>query len=141
MSTRLDLRLKPVLARHILAWLCCAAVVARNDEVPGLGLDIERIDAVEPEVADIVLRTDEQHLLDSWRGDWRTQSFSIKEAAYKCVYPRVGVIFEFSDVRIETLSVGGLFTVVPAGQWSFPPVQGFVLEAGRHVAALAWQRS
>lgn len=88
------------------------AAVSTNDEIVGVGVDIERIvgDAVTDEIQGLVLAKEEEELLDDSpldRAAAFTLSFSAKESFFKAAYSRVGRYFEFHAVKIREIQVPG----------------------------------
>jgi 4'-phosphopantetheinyl transferase EntD len=74
-----------------------AAVITRASELAGIGLDIESSEPLSPEIAEMVCRSDEQAAND---GDRAKLLFSIKEAIYKCIFPRVGCYVDFQEMEV-----------------------------------------
>jgi enterobactin synthetase component D / holo-[acyl-carrier protein] synthase len=91
---------------HTDAWLCVAA--ARRSDVLGVGIDAEAVlaDAEAGAVEEVCLGPDEVALHGATgltRGAFATVCFSAKEALYKCLFPLVRRVFDFRDVRIESI--------------------------------------
>ena len=84
--------------------LCCG-VSARVSEVRAVGIDIERVSAVNPAVEHLIFDEHEQKERDALREtspvDWSTVTFSAKEAFFKCYFPHVRVRLDFKDVRLH----------------------------------------
>ena len=82
----------------------CGAAVTTAGLARGLGLDIERLQPLSPEVQDLVLTARElndgpaSHPLSDKRA---LIAFSCKEAVYKCVFPLTGRTLDFHDVAVE----------------------------------------
>ncbi|HEY5935766.1 MAG TPA: 4'-phosphopantetheinyl transferase superfamily protein, partial [Kofleriaceae bacterium] len=70
------------------------AVVGSAAEWSAIGLDAELVQVLEPEIVDDIL-------LDTERDQDPCVVFSIKEAFYKAVYPRLQRILEFHDVEVR----------------------------------------
>jgi enterobactin synthetase component D len=85
-----------------------AAAVAWAADIPGLGIDSERIidPAMAGDIADICM-VDEGTLFEAPDGrsfcEFCTFVFSAKEAVFKCLFPLTRKFLEFSDVRITSL--------------------------------------
>ena len=95
----------------------CAAAVARQESVAGLGLDVEVIGRVRPALLPRICTPAERDALvrlDRAPGqgmtDWATVLFSAKESTYKCYYPLTRVLLGFHDVEIELAPAGREFT-------------------------------
>jgi 4'-phosphopantetheinyl transferase EntD len=92
--------------------LACAAVALSLD-LRSVGIDSERImsDAEAREVVPMVLRPSERRLVaeSPRRRELETLAFSAKESLYKCLYPCVGVFFEFTDAELEWIRAGEAF--------------------------------
>ncbi|WP_316227943.1 4'-phosphopantetheinyl transferase [Bradyrhizobium sp. SZCCHNR3015] len=96
------------------------AVAGKTSDVIGLGIDVERIQPIEPELTDLICVRDETRRLSALTKvpgvDWANIFFSAKEAVYKCLFPLHGTFLEFGDISLA-LSVnasrsGGNFCVV-----------------------------
>jgi 4'-phosphopantetheinyl transferase EntD len=87
----------------------CAAAVARSSEILSLGIDMEKVEPLTPEMAQIVCRDEEMLAfpppprLDL---DWPLLAFSAKEAFYKCYYPTTRTYLDFHDVSIRFQIIG-----------------------------------
>jgi len=109
-----------------------AAAVARNSQMRGVGLDIERwMDALAPSrIGSKILQDDELRGLvaqTQWApAEVLTMVFSVKESLYKCLYPDVQRYFGFLDAwvaRIEPENgaislrlTASLTAMLPAGR-------------------------
>ena len=71
-----------------------AAVAARDNQLQGIGIDVEVEQSLEPGIARTVLRADEVHL------DPLVQ-FSAKESTYKLWEPMVGQWLDFDEVSVQ----------------------------------------
>lgn len=80
------------------------AVAARCGDVPGLGVDVEGVDPLTPDVARLICRADEFHafalLPPLAAGNWAKLAFSAKESVYKCHYPQARRFLDFHDVAV-----------------------------------------
>ncbi|MCA6104055.1 4'-phosphopantetheinyl transferase family protein [Bradyrhizobium australafricanum] len=118
----------------------CVAVAARRTAFRSIGVDIEVIGAVGPELADVILRADERHHLEGWRPgdtDWLTLHFCLKEAAYKAFYPLCGQIIDFQKMHLSLAPADGhfrAFVTVP-DPLSF---EGRYAVCGSRIIAAAW---
>jgi len=82
------------------------AVVALRQNVTAIGMDIETIGGVKPEMWDLIFHKTEQNLILSKQKDeahWATLLFSLKESFYKLQYPLTGQFLDFSDVIIREI--------------------------------------
>ena len=79
-----------------------AVAAAEPAEGHTLGIDLEEISPARPDIADIVLRKDEQ------ARDWLEllRIFCLKEAIYKALYPRLGRFVDFKEVAVRTAPDG-----------------------------------
>ena len=78
---------------HCQGYAC--AGVGGVAEWSAIGIDAELVQVLEPEIVDDIL-------LDTERALDPCVVFSIKEAFYKAVYPRLQLILEFHDVEVTT---------------------------------------
>jgi 4'-phosphopantetheinyl transferase EntD len=115
----------------------CVAVAARCDVLESVGVDIERVDAVDAELAGDILRQDERSadgaLLESGV-DALTLHFCLKEAAYKAFYPLHRQVIGFHEMRIGLTDHGGFHAeALVSGAPRF--VGRYALHEGRILAA------
>ncbi|MCB9896969.1 MAG: 4'-phosphopantetheinyl transferase superfamily protein [Planctomycetes bacterium] len=93
----------------------CVVAVAARAHAAGLGLDVEPDTPLRDELLRRILRDDERaalvalDLAPELRGRLAKASFVAKEAFYKALAAEVGVVLEFSDVRLD---VGALADVL-----------------------------
>ena len=82
------------------------AIVAKKSEHASLGLDIEEIGRVTPDLYDLVFTESEKNYLASFTGrqleEQSTLIFSIKEAFYKFQHPITKTFLDFLDVEVVT---------------------------------------
>ena len=82
------------------------AIVAKKSEYISLGLDIEEIGRVTPDLFDLVFTEKEKSYLSSFTGrqleEQSTLIFSIKEAFYKFQHPITKTFLDFLDVEVVT---------------------------------------
>jgi 4'-phosphopantetheinyl transferase EntD len=82
-----------------------AAVVAERRIAAGLGLDVERIEAVRSELWQPICTPEELERLRALPNDERALTgaltFVAKEAFFKCQYPLAGERFGFDEVELE----------------------------------------
>lgn len=111
------------------------AVVAWRETACAVGVDVEKVTSLNPEIWPLITRSDELVPLRE-RGTLEGLRFSCKEAAFKCWYQAGGNrIIEFLDVRIE---IGpGAFTarMPPPGPTS---IEGRWAELHGHWWSSAW---
>ena len=81
------------------------AIVAKKSKHISLGLDIEEIGRVTPDLFDLVFTEKEKSYLSSFKGrkleEQSTLIFSMKEAFYKMQFPLTKTFLDFKDVEIE----------------------------------------
>ncbi|RZA00750.1 MAG: 4'-phosphopantetheinyl transferase superfamily protein [Sphingobacteriaceae bacterium] len=87
------------------------AVAAKSSQVKSIGLDIETIGKIKPEMWRLLYTKAETEFLKSFTGEelayYTTLLFSFKEAFYKLQYPLTKTFLDFTDVEIK--SVGNKF--------------------------------
>ena len=90
-----------------------SAAVARRAATRGVGLDAEHIASAERagRIASRVASPEELSLRDESNefATWITLMFSIKEAAFKCLYPIARTRFYYEALRVTTLDAAGTF--------------------------------
>jgi len=98
----------------------CGAVVAREETLRSVGLDIELLGRANEEVWILIFTRSETAKLHSLSPAQRslaaTIAFSAKEAYYKCQFGITGAWLDFTDVEVtfgEDLSHEGVFHVLP----------------------------
>jgi len=81
----------------------CGVAVARADAVAGLGLDVERAEALEPELVARICTPRERERLRARAGapDPGKLTFCAKESFYKCYFPLTREFLGFQDVEVE----------------------------------------
>lgn len=82
---------------HTDSW-CAVALTRPVTGIRSLGIDLERVGSVSPEIAQRILS--ERELSDS-TNESASIRFSAKEAFYKAIYPLVRRYVGFSEVEIE----------------------------------------
>ena len=82
------------------------AIVAKKSDHISLGLDVEEIGRVTPDLYDLVFTENEKRYLSSFNGreleEQSTLIFSIKEAFYKFQHPITKTFLDFLDVEVVT---------------------------------------
>jgi 4'-phosphopantetheinyl transferase EntD len=83
----------------------CGVAVARRGPVLGLGLDVERAEALEPELLARIATAEERRRLADLPAregspDWGKLTFCAKESFYKCYFPLARAFLGFQDVEI-----------------------------------------
>ena len=109
-----------------------AAVVARNVDLRGIGVDAESSTPLGSELIRTVLTPGEIEWVEGAtapaNGDWSKVVFSAKESVHKCIHPLAGVTLDFLEVELTIQSEAGLFrarTVNPAPNVGhLPDVEG-----------------
>lgn len=122
-----------------------AAVVARRDDVAGVGIDAERRDAVRPELLARICTPAELRWLEEVPGDGeldadasRALVFSAKECLYKALHPALaGAALGFHDARLLHPPREGRFAIEITREDRVPGVptrlDGRFCTTGRHV--------
>lgn len=81
------------------------AIVAKSSDHISLGLDIEEIGRVTPDLWDFVFTENEKYYLEGCTGEeplvQSTVIFSIKEAFYKFQHPLTKTFLDFLDVEVD----------------------------------------
>jgi 4'-phosphopantetheinyl transferase EntD len=81
------------------------AVAAPADKLYAIGLDIEKIGGIQPQMWDLLYTSSEQSFLNSLLKEetelFSTLLFSMKESFYKFQFPMTGVFLDFGDVEIN----------------------------------------
>ena len=81
------------------------AIVAKSSDYISLGLDIEEIGRVTPDLWDLVFTENEKNYLSGLSSDdilvQSTAIFSIKEAFYKFQHPLTKTFLDFLDVEVD----------------------------------------
>lgn len=83
------------------------AVAVLNSDIIAIGLDIETIGSVKPDMWSMIFHQEEQELIQSKQGEtefWATLLFSLKEAFYKMQYPLTKQFLDFLDVSIYEIN-------------------------------------
>ena len=115
----------------------CVAVVGLARDFAAVGIDVEPAQPLEEGLfATILAPVEHEHVMSldpSARGLEVRRVFVAKEAAYKCLYPQIGVFLDFHDVRIELDDAGRRFSI----DVEHPSARGIELE-GRFVEQDGW---
>ncbi|MHB8270116.1 4'-phosphopantetheinyl transferase family protein [Bradyrhizobium sp.] len=118
----------------------CVAIAARRSDFRSIGVDIEVVGAVGPELADMILRPDERLNTARWPSsdaDLLTLHFCMKEAAYKAFYPLCGQIIDFQDMRISLGPAQRHFRAFPTVPGA-PSFEGRYALCNGRIFAVAW---
>ena len=78
----------------------CAVAVAAVTTTSDLGIDVEKLQPLNPEVEDVVLTQSELAATAAHERWVRTLIFSIKEANYKCCYHMVKAYIDFKQCEV-----------------------------------------
>lgn len=96
------------------------AVVSKASRVKSIGLDIETIGKIKPEMWRLLYTEAESDFLNSFTGEeqayYTTLIFSCKEAFYKLQYPLTKTFLEFTEIEIK--SFGNKFDLVVLKEFS-----------------------
>lgn len=118
----------------------CAAAAARQSDFMGIGLDVERRDAVTPDLHRHVLTAGERDWLQSVPADDRdrraTLTFSAKEAFYKSLAGLDVGFVGFDEVRIAHRAEGSFEVVAESA--AVKRILAGVAVRGRAIAEEAW---
>lgn len=91
------------------------AIVAKSDQYISLGLDIEEIGRVTPDLWDLVFTQKEKDFLlslsDKEIQEKSTAIFSIKEAFYKFQHPLTKTFLDFLDVEVNTPDLSSVIVI------------------------------
>ena len=122
----------------------CLAVAASPDRCSAMGVDLERMDRISEAAAGRVIHPDERAFADSDR-ERATLLFSLKEAFFKCQYPRWRAQPAFADLAFAVDSASARARIdwinpeLPAGLQAAARAMDFrFASAGAYVASLAW---
>ena len=98
---------------HSDVW--CGSAVARQSDSEGIGLDIETIKGINPQVTRRILTQSELAWLSGYPEDerqtWSAVLFSAKESVYKCLFSYLNSGIQYHDARIMPAGDGLTFTV------------------------------
>lgn len=118
----------------------CAAAVARQGDFVGVGLDVERRDAVTPDLHRHVLTAGERDWLQAMperdRDRWATLTFSAKEALYKSLAGLNAGFIGFDEVCIAHEAEGAF--QVRAESAGLKRILADVAVRGRAIAEESW---
>lgn len=82
----------------------CIAIVSLQKDYQALGVDVENVGAVTPEIERYIVTDKEFKQYQNLSFDWKTFLFSAKESIFKCLNPLFGIFPEFKDMEIELVS-------------------------------------
>lgn len=93
---------------HTNEWAVAAVAIRDMSEALSLGVDLERIQVLEPGVLKLVASPAERaELAEAGDESWHaTALFSLKESLYKCLRPLCGRFIDFSEVDISDIVSG-----------------------------------
>jgi 4'-phosphopantetheinyl transferase EntD len=87
----------------------CVAMVARAGAIKGIGVDLELSDPLPADLWPAVFTAAEianlDRMTETIRGQTAKLFFSAKECAYKCIYPQIQRVMDFSALQIRQDSV------------------------------------
>jgi 4'-phosphopantetheinyl transferase EntD len=123
----------------------CAAAVASERVCAGLGIDVEAIDRIREDMAELICSSREPHRPDRPGTDARTTLallFSAKESVFKAVFPRTHIPFEPADIEIACDAGAGTFrahaAALPALDRICTRIEGRYAFASGYVLTTAW---
>lgn len=96
----------------------CAVAVARAEDAIAVGIDAERIEAVDEDIVAAVLSPRERgHPARSLLGEaWPLLVFSAKESVFKALFPATRRWLDFGDVELSVDAEAGRFGARVAGR-------------------------
>ena len=101
---------------HSDVW--CGSAVARQSDIEGIGLDIEKIERISPQIIRRILTQSELAWLTGYpdyeRQQWSALLFSAKESVYKCLFSYLNSGITYYDACIMPVGDGLTFTVTYA---------------------------
>jgi enterobactin synthetase component D len=113
----------------------CAALAALKRDYRSLGIDMEPVGAVDPELARDVLCAHELACVEDT--DWPTLAFCLKEAAYKAFFPQVRKLIGFHDMRLAVAPHDRSFRAFPRIADAVP-LEGRYCVAEGFIHAASW---
>ncbi len=118
------------------------AAAAPRSAFQALGVDVEDLADVGDELTEVVLTPGERAALPGADEPALVGVvFSIKESAYKCWSPLLGLALDWTDIEVEVEPASGVFTAVvvgPSARLSPPPVTGRYAVRDAHVVSAGW---
>jgi len=122
----------------------CIAVVARKVEFRSVGVDMERVESLAPDILRRFIRKDEESFIHNSGLAFpiaATVLWAAKEAFYKCIYPELRVKFGFLDIRVQchgnALSVDSSVSLDVGSS----VICGEFQSSGRYIFAGFWWRT
>jgi len=121
----------------------CLVALGKQTEITSVGIDLERADAVEPNLWPLLFTEKEMATLNDER-DVRTQNhlaslfFVAKEAFYKCNYPDNRQWLDFKDIGIEFNNQTKKIIIFDKTGTVFTAYQGFSSVIANHVVSVVW---
>jgi len=131
---------------HTDDWAVAAIAVPAMSDAIALGIDLEKIKALDDGVLKLIATDEERSELESTnRPDWQaTALFSLKESIYKCLAADYGQFIEFHDVQITRVASGKprlqFLSESLAAQFDAALVELRMAVTPQHVFTLAWLR-
>lgn len=96
------------------------AVAGKASRIKSIGLDIETIGKIKPEMWRLLYTDSETEFLNSFTGEelayYTTLLFSFKEAFYKLQYPLTKTFLNFTDVEVKR--IGNIFELQVLKEYS-----------------------
>lgn len=93
----------------------CAAAVAKQGRIRGIGIDIEPAEEISNDIIDMVCRTAEKNWCNQHSKDidshWPKVIFSVKESIYKCFYPILQRYVDFHEVQVQFNPELGVYSI------------------------------
>lgn len=129
---------------HTNEWAVAAVALRGLSRATSLGVDLERIQQLEPGVMKLIASPAERaDLAESGQDEWQeTALFSLKESLYKCLRPLCGRFIEFGEVEIRDIVSGRprlkLLSDDLATRFSASDVHLRMAVTPAHVFTLAW---
>lgn len=118
------------------------AVAASGSALRALGVDVEDLGAVDDALREVVLTPAERTApADTAEPALLGIVFSLKESAYKCWSPLLGLTLDWTDIEVVVDRAAGAFTADVAGPSAGPcppTVTGGYAVVGAHVLSAGW---
>lgn len=114
----------------------CVAVACKNSNVVGVGIDVEVVTDVTPELLPLIAVESERRFLKEEPDFPVSVLFSAKEAAFKCWFPKTHFYLGFLDVEVRVSRTGSFRLTSQKADLS--KINGRFAIRGDLVAAIAY---
>jgi phosphopantetheine--protein transferase-like protein len=120
----------------------CAVAVAESKRCSGLGIDLERIERIDENIADTICTSGERRQLDAMPASSRRQHlsllFSAKESVFKALFPSTRQFLEFHDVALDIAADRFTTRAATARAHSVERLHGRFFTGQNLIATAAW---